>query len=44
MANCIYACERIRRNLNPDISGSTWVIEWHGVPAHRDALSVAVSL
>lgn len=44
MANCIYACEGIRRNLIPDISGSTWVIGWHGVVAHRDAWSVAVAL
>nr|WP_295884956.1 hypothetical protein [uncultured Devosia sp.] len=40
MADSIYACDQIRRNLNPDISGSTWVIGWHGVAAHRGAWSV----
>lgn len=44
MANRIYACDQIRRNLNPDISGSAWVIGWHGVAAHRDARSVVVAL
>lgn len=43
MANFIYACDQIRRNLNPDISGSTGIIGWHGVAAHRDAWSVAVA-
>lgn len=44
MAEFIYACDQIRRNLNPDISGPTGIIGWLGVVALRDALSVAGAL
>ena len=44
MAKSIYACDQIRRNLIPDISGSTGIIGSHGVAAHRDAWSVKVAL
>lgn len=44
MAKFIYACDQIRRNLNPDISESAWIIGWHGVAKQRDAWSVAAAL
>lgn len=44
MADFIYACDQIRRNLNPDISGSSGISGWHVVAAHCDAWSVAVAL
>ena len=40
MAEFIYAGDQIRRNLNPDISGSTGITGRHGVASHRDAWSV----
>lgn len=40
MADFIYACDQIRRNLNPDISGFTGITGRHGVAPLRDAWSV----